>query len=135
LNIYYLDEIFDFFASKGLGCNFNMLHLPYQLCVKSLPDPVKAAITAKLSKYVPGSNIGSWSTQFWQDHQSVVLNFLNTTIEGQALHFKEFHRYTRGLDRSRDQCFETALPEFAELIKPWFDPLDRLLVVDSPAST
>lgn len=134
LNIYYLDEIFDFFATKGLGCNFNMLHLPYQLCAKSLPDSVKAAVTAKLSSYVPNSNISPWATRYWADHRPVVLNFLNTDIEGQAQHFREFHRYTRGLDRSRDECFETALPEFAALIKPWFAPLDQLLVVDSPAS-
>jgi hypothetical protein len=133
LNIYYLDEIFDFFAKKSLGTNFNMLHLPFQLCVKSLPDAVKTAITDKLSKYVP-DNIGSWHEQYWKDHCQIVLNFLNTPMEGQPQHFREFHRYTRGLDRSRDQCFETALPEFAELIKPWFAPLDQLLVVDSSAS-
>jgi sulfatase maturation enzyme AslB (radical SAM superfamily) len=134
LNIYYLDEIFDFFAKKGLGTNFNMLHLPFQLCVKSLPADVKQAITDKLSKYVP-DNIGLWHQQYWKDHCQIVLNFLNTPMEGQAQHFREFHRYTRGLDRSRDQCFETVLPEFAALIKPWFAPLDQLLVVDSPAST
>ena len=61
----------------------------------------------------------------------MVLNFLNTTIAGQEQYFKEFHYYTRGLDRTRDQKFETALPEFAELVKPYFESLDRLLVVDS----
>ena len=131
LNIYYLDEIFDFFANKGLGTNFNMLHLPYQLCVKSLPDSVKKAITQKLSQYTPDNNINPWARQYWKDHQAIVLNFLNTAIEGQAQHFREFHYYTRGLDRTRAQSFETALPEFAELIKPYFEPLDQLLVVDS----
>jgi sulfatase maturation enzyme AslB (radical SAM superfamily) len=135
LNVYYLDEIFDFFAKKGLGTNFNMLHLPFQLCVKSLPDAVKTAITDKLSKYVPGDDIGPWHQHYWKDHCEIVLNFLNTPMEGQQHHFREFHRYTRGLDLSRDQTFETAVPEFAELIKPWFAPLDQLLVVDSPAST
>jgi sulfatase maturation enzyme AslB (radical SAM superfamily) len=132
LNVYYLDEIFDFFAKKGLGTNFNMLHLPFQLCVKSLPDAVKIAITDKLSKYVTGNDIGPWHQRYWKDHCEIVLNFLNTPMEGQQHHFREFHRYTRGLDLSRDQTFETALPEFAELIKPWFAPLDQLLVVDSP---
>lgn len=134
LNVYYLDEIFDFFAKKGLGTNFNMLHLPFQLCVKSLPDVVKKSITDKLSKYVPEDDIGSWHQQYWKDHCEIVLNFLNTPMEGQQHHFREFHRYTRGLDLSRGQTFETALPEFAELITPWFAPLDQLLVVDSPVS-
>ena len=133
LNIYYLDEIFDFFANKGLGTNFNMLHLPFQLCVKSLPDAVKNTITDKLSKYVP-NNFSSWHQRYWKDHCEIVLNFLNTPIQGQPHHFQEFHRYTRGLDLSRDQTFETALPEFAALIKPWFESLDQLLVVDSSVS-
>jgi hypothetical protein len=69
-----------------------------------------------------------------EGHCEIVLNFLNTPMEGQQHHFREFHRYTRGLDLSRDQTFETVLPEFAELITPWFAPLDQLLVVDSPVS-
>lgn len=133
LNIYYLDEIFEFLAEKRLGINCNMLHLPSQLCVKSLPDTVKNAITDKLSKYVP-NKVTPWHQQQWKDHCQVVLNFLNTPIEGQQRYFQEFHRYTRGLDLSRGQTFETALPEFAELIKPWFAPLDQLLVVDSQVS-
>ena len=133
LNIYYLDEIFDFFVKKKLNINCNMLHLPFQLCVKSLPDAVKNAITDKLSKYVPDS-IDPWYHRQWKDRLQIVSNFLNTPIEGQQYHFREFHRYTRGLDLSRGQTFETALPEFAELIKPWFEPLDQLLVVDSPVS-
>ena len=113
-----------------------MLHLPDQLCVKNLPNSVKEAITKKLSAYEPIFNPDHiWPTQYWKDHQPIVLNFLNTTIEGQQQHFREFHYYTRGLDRTRAQSFETALPEFAELIKPYFEPLDRLLVVGSPVST
>lgn len=130
LNIYYLDEIFDFFAKKKLGINCNMLHLPFQLCVKNLPDAVKNAITDKLSNHVPDS-IDPWHHKQWKNHLRIVLNFLNTPIKGQQYHFREFHRYTRGLDLSRGQTFETALPEFAKLIKPWFEPLDQLLVVDS----
>ena len=133
LNIYYLDEIFDFFAKKGLGINCNMLHLPFQLCVKNLPDAVKNAITDKLSNHVPDS-IDPWHHKQWKNHLRIVLNFLNIPIKGQQYHFREFHRYTRGLDLSRGQTFETALPEFAKLIKPWFEPLDQLLVVDSSAA-
>jgi organic radical activating enzyme len=134
LNVYYLDEIFDFFAEKGFGTNFNLLHLPQQLCVKSLPDAVKKAVTDKLLKYTPGRNLVSKQHKHWHDRRPMVLNFLNTPIEGQERYFQEFHYYTRGLDRSRDQTFETALPEFAALIKPWFEPLDRLLLVDSSVS-
>lgn len=124
LNVYYLDEIFDFFAKKGLGCNFNMLHLPFQLCIKSLPNEVKQVIADKLLKYIPDTTIGPWEQKYWTDHCPIVLNFLNTSTEGQEHHFREFHYYTRGLDRTRGQCFENSLPEFAVLVKPWFDQLD-----------
>jgi sulfatase maturation enzyme AslB (radical SAM superfamily) len=134
LNIYYLDEIFDFFAKKGLGCNFNMLHLPYQLCVKSLPTEVKQAIADKMSKYQPDNTVSRWNQQYWTDHVQTVLNFLNTSIPDQPRYFKEFHYYTRGLDRSRDQNFETTLPEFAALVRPWFESLDQLPVVHAVTS-
>ena len=112
-----------------------MLHLPYQLCVKSLPTEVKQAIADKLSKYQPDNTVSRWNQQYWTDHVQTVLNFLNTPMPDQPRYFKEFHYYTRGLDRSRDQNFETTLPEFAALVRPWFESLDQLPVVDAVIAT
>ena len=49
---------------------------------------------------------------------------MNTTVPDADVHFQAFHYYTRGLDRTRGQCFEQQLPEFAAILKPWFDQLD-----------
>lgn len=121
LNIYYLDEIFDYFASVNLPVNFNMLHLPLHLNIKSLPAAIKDSISEKLSHYQVKPTASQWHRDYWRDHQPVVLNFLNTEMEGQPRHWQEFEYYLRALDRTRDQSFEKALPEFAELCQPWLD--------------
>ena len=131
LNVYYLDEIFDYIVKQDLHTNFNMLHLPWQLNLKVLPEPVKQAITAKLRAYVPDASIRPVHREYWRVQSEAVLNFMNTPVPNAESHFREFHYYTRGLDRTRGQSFEQQLPEFAQLIKPWFEPLDRLTQVDA----
>ena len=121
LNVFYLDEIVDYFASVNLPVNFNMLHLPLHLNIKSLPGEIKDIISQKLEHYLLGPTANQWHRDYWRDHQSVVLNFLNTEMENQPKHWQQFEYYLRALDRTRDQSFEQALPEFARLCQPWFD--------------
>lgn len=108
LNVYYLDEIYDYLASKHVHVNFNMLHLPWQLNIKVLPTEVKSAVAAKLMLYA--------GDDFWTRERDSILAFLNTTVEGADQHFKEFEYYTRNLDQTRSQSFEDTLPEFAQLV-------------------
>lgn len=119
LNVYYLDEIFDYFAGVDLPVNFNMLHLPLHLNVKTLPSAVKETITKKLENYSLMQTGKEWHNSYWKEHRPVVTNFLNTEVDGQAGYWKEFGYYLRGLDRTRGQQFEQALPEFAQLCRPW----------------
>jgi sulfatase maturation enzyme AslB (radical SAM superfamily) len=120
LNVFYLDEIFDYFASVDLPVNFNMLHLPWHLNIKTLPDPVKQAVRERLLAYDPVA-AGDWHRQYWQDHQPVVVNFMDTTVDGQEAHWRDFKHYLLGLDRTRDQDYRQSLPDFARLIQPWLD--------------
>ena len=122
MNVYYLDEIFEYFSSKKLYVNPNMLHLPWQLNMKVLPQAVKDAVVAKLLAYTPDQ---PYQVGHWEAMKNMVIAFLNTPADGTNIHFREFHRYTRGLDQNRNQSFETALPEFSKLIKPYFDQLDK----------
>ena len=123
-------------TTTGMMINCNMLHLPSHLSIKMLPQEIKQIITQKLLAYKP--TVTQRDKHKWQDQCDMILSFLNSDIDNDpgnnAAYLKEFHYYTRGLDRSRDQTFETVLPEFAALIKPWFEPLDRLLLVDSSVS-
>lgn len=126
LNIYYLDEIFDFFAPMRISINFNMLHLPYHLNVKILPPEVKAAIAAKLRAYqFDATDMSPWQRKYWIDILPVIIDFMNGPAEDQERYMKALHYYTRGLDRTRNQDFATTLPEFAALMRPWFDQLDQ----------
>lgn len=120
LNVFYLDEIFDYFTSLNLPVNFNMLHLPWHLNIKTLPREIKQIISEKLKKHQPIAMASDWHRDYWRNHQPVVLNFLNTEVDGQERYWQEFEYYLRGLDRTRGQQFEQALPEFAALVKPWF---------------
>ena len=122
--VYYLDEIFDYISKQQLQSNFNMLHLPNQLNLKILPNDVKQVITKKLQAYTPDKSIQPHLIRYWEEHVNSVINFMNTTVPDDAAHFQTFHYYTRGLDRTRGQSFEKQLPEFAAILKPWFDQLD-----------
>ena len=121
LNVYYLDEIFDYFASLDLSVNFNLLHLPLHLNIKTLPDGVKQAVSDKLAKYQVPLSASQWHQRYWHDHQQVVMNFLMTALPDQVRHWRDFQYYLRGLDRSRGQQFEQALPEFAGSCAAWLD--------------
>ena len=120
LNVYYLDEIFDYFASVDLPVNFNMLHLPWHLNIKTLPRAVKERVAQKLESYKISAKVGIWHQRYWQDHLPAVITFLMTEVDGQANYWQDFEYYLRGLDRTRGQTFEQALPEFARLCDPWF---------------
>jgi len=122
LNVYYLSEIFEYFGSRHVNVNPNMLHLPWQLNIKILPQSVKDAIVAKLQTYTPAR---PYHATQWNNLKHMVTAFLMSSVEGAELHFAEFHRHTRALDQTRNQSFETILPEFALLIKPYFDQLDQ----------
>ena len=89
-----------------------MLHLPWQLNIKILPNEVKDAVAKKLMQYA--------GNEFWTRERDSILAFLNTTVEGADQHFKEFEYYTRNLDQTRSQSLEQTLPEFAKLVSPWF---------------
>jgi len=126
LNIYYLDEIFRFFAPMRVGINFNLLHLPYHLNVKILPPQVKAVVADKLRAYQVGqTDMSPMQYQYWVNNLPVLIDFMNNTAEDQERYMKELHYYIRNLDRIRNQDFDTALPEFSAIMQPWFDELDQ----------
>lgn len=125
LNIYYLDEIFRFFAPMRVGINFNLLHLPYHLNVKVLPDPVKQAIALKLRSYTADDDMSPQQREYWQQNMPALIDFMMVPLVDQPMYLQHLHYYTRSLDRTRGQSFETTLPEFARLMAPWFDRFDQ----------
>ena len=121
LNIYYLPEIFDYFAGLDLAINFNMLHLPWYLNVKSLPELVKSEIARRMLNHAYSGN--GWFQRYAEGQRNTLINFLLTPAPSQDYYWREFAYYLRELDRTRNQDYRQALPEFAQLIQPWLDEI------------
>ena len=119
LNVYYLPEIFDYFAGLDLSVNFNMLHLPLHLNIKTLPGEVKDSISRKIVGHQIINKPNNWHKRYWDEHKHIVSNFMMSEVDGQKDRWKEFGYYLRGLDQTRSQDFSQSLPEFASLIRPW----------------
>lgn len=47
-NIYYVDEIFNYFEQSGWKVHFNLAHMPLHVSIKALPESVKEIIKEKL---------------------------------------------------------------------------------------
>jgi sulfatase maturation enzyme AslB (radical SAM superfamily) len=102
LNMYYLDEIIDYFENCGLGYFINYVHMPEFQCVRFMPNHIKAAIEEKLDT----------NKRFVQD----AISFMNLAAEESDKQWQEFLRSTHELDKIRNQSFKDAFPEFARLL-------------------
>lgn len=120
LNVYYLDDIVDYFLARDLSINYNILHLPRHLNIMTLPHAVKTTVAEKLMKYQPPSRqeLGIKSQQ-WRDNRDAIIMYMMTAGETPERHWEDFECYLRSLDKVRQQDFEQALPEFAAVIRPW----------------
>lgn len=120
LNIYYLDEIFDYFIRRDLSVNFNILHLPWHLNIMTLPMAVKQIIKEKIIKYQPPNEPRfGIKLQQWRSNRDAVLDYMMNETDGQQRYWQEFEHYLTQLDQVRQQDFKQALPEFAAVIHPW----------------
>ncbi len=110
-NIYYLPELLLWLNAEfaGIQTYLNMLHGPYQLSVRNLPQYVKLAIEQKLSLYENEmSKGGSATIRTLQD----VISFLNLPPNLAFEHcLKEIERG----DSFRNEKFENIYPEISTL--------------------
>jgi len=102
-NIWYLDEIQQYFADRKIGRFFNMVHHPEHINVRVLPDSVKVQVREKLKN--AGPQIAS------------VLDFMDMPLNNQAELWAKFWSTTKKLDLLRQQDLASTFPEFWELIK------------------
>lgn len=119
-NIYYLDEIFDYFHNRGWNTHFNLAHMPLHVNIKSLPQEVKYVIKEKLIK--------NHSERFQQDI-APILRYMDEELN---LSQTNYHRsYPKGvwaevirsiteLDRLRKENFAETFPEWYTVLAPYF---------------
>jgi MoaA/NifB/PqqE/SkfB family radical SAM enzyme len=115
-NIYYIDEVFEYFEQRGWLVHFNMAHLPQHINLKIIPQPVKQAIREKLLR--------STSHKFLQEVASI-LTYMDETLEPNAWDYEkslwsELVRITTELDVIREQNFAHTFPEFYNLVSPFW---------------
>jgi len=115
-NIYYIDEVFEYFEQRGWLVHFNMAHLPQHINLKIIPPPVKQAIREKLLR--------STSRKFLREVASI-LTYMDETLEPNAWDYKkslwsELVRITTELDVIREQNFSNTFPEFYNLVSPFW---------------
>lgn len=115
-NIYYLDEIYQYFESRGWHMHFNMAHLPQHVNIKIIPEPVKQKIKEKL--------LSSPSENFKREFNQI-LGYLNETLVPNEVDYKkplweEFETITNELDSIRKQKFSTTFPEFYNLLSEYW---------------
>ena len=99
-NIFYIDEFYLWCIKEKLPIpNFNIVYGPAEFNIKNIPQAAKTAITQKLHKFRPFSNI----LEFMNQRQSTV-------------HIDQIIKKINDLDLIRKQNFAKIFPEFYNLI-------------------
>jgi sulfatase maturation enzyme AslB (radical SAM superfamily) len=102
-NIWYIQDIEQYFKKRGIGYFFNMVHHPQHINVRVLPDTVKQQVRTHLA----GAS-----------HQvASILDFMDMPLDNQTELWAKFWSTTKKLDLLRKQDLADTFPEFWELIK------------------
>jgi len=100
-NIYYLDELYDFFKDLKILVDIHLIQIPEHYDIRIFPQAVKDEI---LKKYKGREDLSN------------IVTFLNSNMNNAELHLKDFVYYTQGTDRIRQQKFGNIFPEFNEIL-------------------
>lgn len=102
LNIYYVDEIWQFFHDRGISLGFNILHRPDHLNMRILPDIVKHQIADHLrTTAAPVQNL---------------ISMLTSPIDGTDKSLEDFRTITQGYDNLRGESYENTFPEMYKIL-------------------
>ena len=102
INIYHLDELYDFFKEIDVPIDIHLIQIPECYDIRILPKRVKDAITKK------------------HQHRSDlahVLTFLNSEMKNAELYLKDFIYITKGTDKLRNEKFRDVMPEFDQILR------------------
>ena len=114
LNVYYIDEIWEYFKSKNVNIHYNIAPRPFHINLKTIPATVRQQVTEKLL-----NNKDSKKDERYLQAVQPVIDFMNTVADSQEekTGWKDFIRITRELDIRRKQSFATTFPEYYQLLK------------------
>ena len=102
LNVYYTDEIWQFFHSRGIHVGFNILHRPDHLNMRILPDAAKQQIADRLSSTgTPAQNL---------------IPMLMSPMDNPTKAMMDFWVITQGYDDLRGESYQDTFPEFYKIL-------------------
>ena len=102
LNVYYTDEIWQFFHSRGIHVGFNILHRPDHLNMRILPDAAKQQIADRLSNTgTPAQNL---------------IPMLMSPMDNPTKAMMDFWVITQGYDDLRGESYQDTFPEFYKIL-------------------
>lgn len=104
LNVYYANDIYQYFDQLGIICGFNILHRPDYLNMRIAPDPVKYKIAENLQKN--------------PNHQTAnIIKLLMLPTEHSDQYLSKFWTITSKYDKFRQESYADTFPEMYNIIK------------------
>tara|TARA_R110001606_G_C15323277_1_gene644847 strand:- start:66 stop:1292 length:1227 start_codon:yes stop_codon:yes gene_type:complete len=100
-NVYYLNELYDFFKEVNVTIDIHLIQIPECYDIRILPQAVKDAVSEKHKD---------------REDLAHVLRFLNSEMQNAELHLKDFIYVTKGIDKIRNEKFGGAMPEFNKIL-------------------
>lgn len=103
-NIWYINQIVEYFNKLNINSSINILHNPEHFCIKNLPDDIKNTISTHLAAT--------------KQHHLIenIINFMNEPGTNLVAQFFDF---TNTYDQLRNQQFQNTFPEMYNLIKTY----------------
>jgi sulfatase maturation enzyme AslB (radical SAM superfamily) len=102
-NVFYLEEILDFFEKHNFDYYLNFLHDPKRNCITNLPEEIKKELTLSFN-----NNKISAKTKYWLPRVSEYMN----TAPCHGPDWKMFKLITAQLDKIRNESFEEIFSKF-----------------------
>jgi radical SAM protein with 4Fe4S-binding SPASM domain len=115
-NVWYLPEYVAWLsdpALRTLELRLNYVHSPRSFCVQVLPEPVKRAVTARLTSRIVKAGYSGLVTRQIQG----VIDFMNESAEGREAQWPLFLAETARRDAIRGEGFAAVFPELQDQLE------------------
>jgi MoaA/NifB/PqqE/SkfB family radical SAM enzyme len=113
LNVFYLNEFFEFVKKHDMKVLLNLVHYPHHYSIVNLPAEIKDVIKEKLLSIDTNGYLAEWSPTI-----DNIINFMYGA-ECDVELLKTFFHKTRIHDEYRNESFSDTFPELYELLKQY----------------
>ena len=110
LNIWYLEELLEYFYERNIKVYFNHLHRPYEFALKNLPREVKLKVKQRLEKI--DSKYNEKLDNITIDN---MINFMGTDENDSDWHNKFIHKIKKH-DEYRNENFMEVCSDFVDIL-------------------